>query len=58
MEQKNMEQKDMPKISPLTAEIVERTDKASSKALQEIADLDVSNMTSEELLTITGKHYK
>lgn len=57
-EEKNMEQKDMPKISPLTAEIVERADKASSKALQEIADLDVSNMTSEELLTIMGKHYK
>lgn len=58
MEEKNVEQKGMPKISPVTAEIVERAESASSKALQETANLDVSNMTPEELLTIMGKHYK
>lgn len=56
MEEKNI--KNAPKIYPVTAEIVERAEAASSKALQEIADLDVSDMTSEELLTIMGKHYK
>lgn len=58
MEEKDTEQKNMPKISPVTVEVVERAEKASSKALQEIADLDVASMTSEELLTIMGKHYK
>lgn len=56
--EKNMEQKSMPGISPVTVEIVERAEEASSKALQEAAGLDVSNMTPEELLTIMGKYYK
>ena len=48
----------LPIISPLTAEIIEKTDEAAAKAGEALMEADISNMSTMEIVKLLRPYYR
>ena len=54
----SMAMNNLPTISPLTAEIIEEADEAAARAGKAMMGVDISKLTTRELVEMTLPYYR